>query len=89
MASPHNAGSAARYLELAPLATPAQVRGYLAAFLTQGIVTGAMSSSNNDLLYTPGVQATSSVGLAVLVPCTRTSACSVTLPDSDADRAWK
>lgn len=89
MAAPHNAGAAARYLQEAPWATPSQVRSYLASWLTQGVVTGAMSSSNNDLLYTPGVQVTVSVGPAIMEPCTEARACSMTLPDSDADRALK
>ena len=50
MASPHNAGAAALYLEGNPTATPAAVRSALASNLTLGVVTSSNTAANH-LLY--------------------------------------
>jgi subtilisin family serine protease len=50
MAAPHVAGVAAMYLEVAPAASPAQVRNVIFNASTKNIVTGA-NSTNAHLLY--------------------------------------
>ena len=54
MATPHNAGVAALYLETHPAAAPAAVRDALYAATTKGIVKSSRST-NNHLLYSLGV----------------------------------
>ncbi len=51
MASPHVTGAAARVLEGAPTATPAQVAALLKASATTGVLTGTTSDDPNKLLY--------------------------------------
>ena len=51
MASPHVAGAAARVLEGAPTATPAQVAALLKASATAGVLTGTTSGDPNKLLF--------------------------------------
>ena len=52
MASPHVAGAAARYLELHPDATPAEVADALVAAATPGVVGNPGTGSPNRMLYT-------------------------------------
>jgi subtilisin family serine protease len=50
MAAPHSAGVAAMYLEVAPAASPAQVRNVIFNATTKNIITNA-NSTNAHLLY--------------------------------------
>jgi subtilisin family serine protease len=51
MATPHTAGVGALYLQVNPTATPATVRGALAALTTKSIVTSSKTATNH-LLFT-------------------------------------
>ncbi len=53
-AAPHVSGAAARYLELHPSATPAQVAQHLTDVATSGVLSDLGSGSPNLLLFTPG-----------------------------------
>ncbi|TVP59509.1 MAG: S8 family peptidase [Gemmatimonadales bacterium] len=53
-AAPHVSGAAARYLELHPSATPAQVAQHLTDMATSGVLSGLGSGSPNLLLFAPG-----------------------------------
>jgi hypothetical protein len=55
MAAPHVAGAAALVLGASPSSTPAQVRGFLVAQATAGVVGNPGSGSPNRLLYTGGI----------------------------------
>jgi subtilisin family serine protease len=52
MASPHAAGAAALYLQIFPVATPAEVSTYLTTNATTGVVSSAGAGSPNLLLFT-------------------------------------
>lgn len=70
MATPHVAGAAALYLELAPTASPGQVAGAITGQATAGKVVNAGTGSPNLLLYslltagtTPPANAAPTVGV--------------------------
>lgn len=66
-AAPHVAGAAARYLELNPAATPAQVVQYLTDVATSGVLSDLGSGSPNLLLFAPGPLSAEIIGPDTIV----------------------